>query len=134
MVNEVKEDLEGAKPSCIVVSVGGGGLLLGVLRGLEKVGWQDVPILTMETIGADCFNLSVKANKMIEIQITSIAKTLGARQVASALMERYPMFNITSEVLPDKDAVHGCIRLAGDTILYFSNQNYVAITYRISKN
>ena len=26
------------KPSTIVVSVGGGGLLLGVMKGLEKVG------------------------------------------------------------------------------------------------
>jgi len=68
----------------------------------------------METLGADCFNLSIRAKKRVEIELTSIAKTLGARQVALALMERYPSFNIVSEVLPDKEAVHGCIRLAGN--------------------
>jgi len=38
MIQEIKDDLNGMKPSCFVVSVGGGGLLLGILKGLEATG------------------------------------------------------------------------------------------------
>lgn len=77
------------------------------------IGWKDVPVLALETVGAECFNLSVKANKLVEITLTSIAKTLGARSVTPQLLEKYKDFNVISEVLPDKDAVHGCVRFAG---------------------
>jgi threonine dehydratase len=37
LVEELKVQLP-SKPSTIVLSVGGGGLLLGVMKGLERVG------------------------------------------------------------------------------------------------
>jgi threonine dehydratase len=37
MIDELKVQLP-SKPSTVVVSVGGGGLLLGVLKGLERLG------------------------------------------------------------------------------------------------
>jgi len=38
LVDEVKTQLNGEVPSCIVASVGGGGLLMGVLSGLKRAG------------------------------------------------------------------------------------------------
>jgi hypothetical protein len=35
---------------------------------LFLLGWQDVPVVAMETVGADCFNLSVKAKKMVALE------------------------------------------------------------------
>jgi L-serine/L-threonine ammonia-lyase len=32
------------------------------------LGWQDVPVVAMETFGADCFNLSVKAKKIVALE------------------------------------------------------------------
>jgi len=55
------------KPDVIITCVGGGGLLNGVLQGLSRVGWEDVPVVAMETVGADCFNQSVKAGKIITL-------------------------------------------------------------------
>jgi cysteine synthase len=55
------------KPDVVVTCVGGGGLLNGVLLGLSKVGWEDVPVVAMETEGADCFNQSVKAGKIVTL-------------------------------------------------------------------
>ena len=43
MVEEMQEQLGGVVPSAVVLSVGGGGLLCGVVEGLHRVGWQDVP-------------------------------------------------------------------------------------------
>ncbi|ODN04947.1 L-serine dehydratase/L-threonine deaminase [Orchesella cincta] len=115
MVHEIKEDLRGRKPSCIAVSVGGGGLSLGIMEGLEAVGWKDVPLLCMETVGSECFNLSLKTGTHFVLdELKSIAKTLGARSVTAALLDRVEKFNVVSKVLPDKDAVLGCVRLADD--------------------
>lgn len=57
----------GVKPGAVLLSVGGGGLLCGVVQGLEDVGWLDVPIIAMETVGADCFNAAVKAGKLVTL-------------------------------------------------------------------
>ena len=43
VIDELKTDLNGTKPSLIICSVGGGGLLLGILNGLKRNGWNDVP-------------------------------------------------------------------------------------------
>ena len=37
------------------------------IEGMEKVGWGDVPVLAMETVGADCYNQAIKANKLVTL-------------------------------------------------------------------
>ena len=62
----------------MVTCVGGGGLLAGIARGMNKVNWDHVPIVAMETHGAESFNKAVKAGKVVKLdEITSCAKTLG---------------------------------------------------------
>ena len=81
LVDEVKEQLEEMgeqPPAAFITSVGGGGLAmglwwcnfvnltscnlqptfaLGLVLGIERHGWAgSVPLVTMETEGADCFN------------------------------------------------------------------------------
>lgn len=68
------------------MSVGGGGLLCGVIQGLEDVGWTDVPIIAMETVGADCFNAAVKAGRVVTLDdITRLE--FKRTQVFSAVMD-----------------------------------------------
>lgn len=62
MVKEIFSQLDGKKPDAIVCSVGGAGLLGGVLSGCEQVGWDDVPVLAIETFGSNCFYHSVALN------------------------------------------------------------------------
>ena len=67
------------KPDVVVTCVGGGGLLNGVLQGLTRAGWEDVPVIAMETEGADCLNQSVKAGKIIRLpDITRLVINLSA--------------------------------------------------------
>lgn len=66
MVRELKDSLE-AKPGAIVVAVGGGGLLAGVVAGLQQVGWQDVPIIAAETLGAHSFHEALKAGRLVTL-------------------------------------------------------------------
>ncbi|XP_049596358.1 serine dehydratase-like [Syngnathus scovelli] len=97
------------KPGAVLLSVGGGGLLCGVVQGLKDVGWMDVPIIAMETLGADCFNASLKAGRMVTLDdITSEAKSLGAKRVCAKAFEYGQSQEVTiiSQVVTDQQALH----------------------------
>ena len=53
------------EPDAVVVAVGGGGLLAGVVEGLHRNGWPDVPVIAVETFGASSLAQSVAAGKRI---------------------------------------------------------------------
>ena len=39
----------------------------GLILGMKSAGWDDVPLVTMETVGADCFNKTLKAGRIVKI-------------------------------------------------------------------
>lgn len=114
IVKELKK-VHNFKPGAIALSVGGGGMLCGVVQGLREVGWEDVPIIAMETRGADSLNAAVTAGKLVTLpEITSVAKTLGAKTVglqALKVAQTHPVF---SEVVTDQDAVLAVERFVDD--------------------
>ncbi len=113
MIGEVAE--AGFKPGAVVVSVGGGGLLCGVLQGMHEAGWSDVPVLAVETEGAASFAGSVQAGHLITLErITSIATTLGARTVTPKALEWVKRHEIIPWVVSDRAAVKACLRFADD--------------------
>ena len=115
MVEEMQEQLgPGVTPSAVVVSVGGGGLMCGVVEGLHKVGWQDVPVVAMETVGANCFHLAQKAGELVEIYPTSMAKSLGASTAAAQTLVCDAEHTIHSVVIEDRTAVAACCDFAAD--------------------
>lgn len=113
MIDEVVK--QGPKPERVVVAVGGGGLLSGVVMGLQRCGWGDIPLLAVETEGAASFAAALKAGQPTMLpEITSIANTLGAKQVtdqALACAEQQP---ITSVIVSDRSAVEACLRFADE--------------------
>lgn len=108
MMNEVaNQDIQ--KPDVVIVSVGGGGLACGVLEGLHKQGWGDIPLIAVETEGADAFFQSVKANKRIILPaVTSKATSLGAKCITERLMQWRDQHEIINVIVSDKQAKHGC--------------------------
>ena len=98
-------------PDVVVLSVGGGGLLCGVVEGLRRNGWTGVPVIAVETEGAASFAQAVEAGYRVELtEITSIATSLGARQVCEQAFnwsKNYPICNI---VVSDRAAVSACER------------------------
>ncbi|XP_002163226.1 serine dehydratase-like [Hydra vulgaris] len=114
MIHEIKLKLP-EPPSAILLSVGGGGLLCGVLEGLHAVGWSGVPVIAFETIGADCFNKAIEAGYPIKLpEIKSIAKCLGSLSVLPNALEWYGKHKIFSHVVTDKTAVLACLQFAND--------------------
>ncbi|KAG8875173.1 hypothetical protein FRB97_005356 [Tulasnella sp. 331] len=64
MVDEIRDALPpDVKPDAVFCSVGGGGLLGGLITGCQRAGWGDVPIIALETHGANCFYESMAANR-----------------------------------------------------------------------
>jgi len=118
LVHEVSESLGGRAPGAIVASVGGGGLLLGVLRGLQDVGWErEVTAVACETEGANALALSVEAGHQVHLhEITSIAKSLGSPYPSAALLERClrEPRAVRPWVCSDRQAVSACLRFAED--------------------
>nr|XP_033812037.1 L-serine dehydratase/L-threonine deaminase [Geotrypetes seraphini] len=105
IVKELKEAMD-AKPGAIVLSVGGGGMLCGVVQGLREVGWDDVPIIAMETKGADSLNAAVTAGELVTLpEMTSVATTLGAKTVAAQALKVAQEHPVFSEVITDQEAV-----------------------------
>ena len=113
MIDEIAR--AGYKPDAVVLSVGGGGLLCGIAEGLHRNNWQDVPIITVETQGADSFAQSVAAGQRVELPaITSIATSLGARQVCARAFDWTKQHHISSVVVSDKAAVSACEKFIAD--------------------
>ncbi|OXB71044.1 UNVERIFIED_CONTAM: hypothetical protein H355_000306 [Colinus virginianus] len=114
LVLELKDALD-AKPDAIVLAVGGGGLLAGVVAGLQQVGWLDVPIITAETWGAHSFHAALKAGHLITLpDITSIAKCLGAKTVSARALQCAQEIHVISEVVEDAEAVHAVEKFLDD--------------------
>ena len=78
MIAEIAEDLT-TIPDAIFCSVGGGGLIGGVLSGCENAGWENgrisesdvlrllilsiVPVVALETHGSACFSHALSINQ-----------------------------------------------------------------------
>lgn len=110
LVDELKG--QGPKPDLIICSVGGGGLLCGILEGLWNNDWNDVPVMAVETYGAASLHASVQAGRRISIDaITSIAKTLGARTVAAHAFEWTKKHPIACVQVTDASTVQACVEI-----------------------
>lgn len=113
MIDEVVDQCE--KPEAVVVAVGGGGLLCGVLAGLHRHGWGDIPALAVETEGAASFAQSLAAGHLITLPaITTIATSLGAKRVADKLWDWTTHHTIIPTVVSDRDATEACTKFAHD--------------------
>lgn len=113
MIQEVHA--AGVEPGLIVVSVGGGGLLAGLLLGMDEVGWGEVPVLAVETRGADSFAQAMAAGDLVTLPgITSIAATLGARTVCREAIDAARRHRVTPLVVSDRQALDACLAFATD--------------------
>jgi len=101
----------GHKPGAILLAVGGGGLLCGVMEGLQRNGWSNVPVIAVETEGADCFARSIAQGQPVELAtITSVATSLGAKRPCDGALEWAACREIYNVVVSDAQAVKAALR------------------------
>lgn len=107
MIDELAR--QGERPDLVVCSVGGGGLLCGVVLGLQRNGWGSVPVIAAETAGADSYAQALRAGAPVLLPgISSIATSLGARQVCNRAHALAKEHAIESIVVSDAAAVAAC--------------------------
>lgn len=118
LIDEVSEQMSGEKPDAVVCSVGGGGLLCGIVQGLQRNKWRDTRVLALETQGAHSLALSLEHGTLSTLPaITSQASTLGARTVAQQAFKYAQSTDpqtssVKSVVLSDIEAKDACVRFA----------------------
>lgn len=123
LVTELREQMEGKSIDGIVCSVGGGGLLCGIMQGVQKIkqagGMVDVPrVLAVETPGGDSLYQSVQAGELVTLPaITTIATSLGATRVADeafAWTRRAGEKGLISALVTDEECVMAMSRFLDD--------------------
>jgi L-serine/L-threonine ammonia-lyase len=103
----------GARFDAVLTSVGGGGLLAGIVEGLQRNGLRRVPVIAVETEGAASFAAALAAGEPVTLPaITSIATSLGARRVMQRVVDLAREHEIVSVVVSDAQAVAACSRFA----------------------
>ena len=113
MIDEVAAT--GNKPDAVLLSVGGGGLMSGVMEGLSRNGWGDVPVLAVETQGAASLHAAMQAGRRVELEaVTSLATSLGARQVCAQAFALSQGGKVHSLLVSDREAVAACSRFLDD--------------------
>lgn len=105
----------GLKPDAVVLSVGGGGLLSGVVEGLQRNGWGDVPVLAVETTGAASLHAAMQAGHTVELPgIASVASSLGAKRVAEQALSCTRQHPVHCHLVSDRAALEACERFLLD--------------------
>jgi L-serine/L-threonine ammonia-lyase len=100
----------------VFTSVGGGGLLAGIVEGLRRNGLHDVPVIAAETEGAASYAAALAAGEPVALPaITSIATSLGARRVMPRVVAMAREHPIEGVVVSDAQAVRACARFADTT-------------------
>eukprot|EP00980_Cylindrotheca_fusiformis_P004668 scaffold992_cov116-Cylindrotheca_fusiformis.AAC.3 len=115
IVDEVLDDLDSI--GAIVVCVGGGGLLAGVLEGLDRNNKVDAKVIAAETEGASSFGQAWEAGKVVTLPgIDSVATSLGARSVAPVVLDRANAHagGVFSSLCSDAEAVDACLKFSQD--------------------
>jgi len=112
MIDEVAQ--AGESFDAVILSVGGGGLMSGVVAGLDRNGLK-TPVIAVETEGAASLKAAVDAGHPVELAaITSIATTLGAKQVCQRAFDLTRTHDIRCALVSDKAALTACARFLDD--------------------
>jgi len=118
LIDEIVEEI--SHIGAVIVSVGGGGLICGVLEGLERHG-KESKVVACETEGASSFCQSwLKGGEKVRLDtISSIATSLGALEVTEVAITRSHQHQamggkVEAAICTDKEAVEACIKFSED--------------------
>ncbi|WP_176517048.1 pyridoxal-phosphate dependent enzyme, partial [Pseudomonas ceruminis] len=83
--------------------------------GLKRNGWDDVPVVAVETEGAASLHAAVQAGHPVELErLASVATSLGAKRVADQAMACVREHPVHSVLVSDRAALQACERFLAD--------------------
>jgi L-serine/L-threonine ammonia-lyase len=93
------------------LAFGGGGLMNGVVIGLRRAGWLDVPVVAVETEGAAVFAASIAAGRpVVADRIDTIATSLSSRVISPQALAWTAEHPIRSMTVSDRQALDAAVR------------------------
>jgi L-serine/L-threonine ammonia-lyase len=99
----------------VVLSVGGGGLLSGVVEGLRRNGLGACPVFAVETEGAASLARSVAAGRRVTLDaVSTVATSLAAREVCQQAFALTQSHDIRPVLVGDRAALEACERFLDD--------------------
>ncbi|GAN01785.1 L-serine dehydratase/L-threonine deaminase [Mucor ambiguus] len=121
IIHELRDQLgDDNPPAAIVCPVGGGGLLNGVITGLQEVGWKQVPVIAVETHGSNAFQASVVAGKLITLsKISTIASGLASTSISAKSLELSLVHPVVPFAVSDA--------MAADAVRLFAEDNKLIV-------
>ncbi|QGY33072.1 pyridoxal-phosphate dependent enzyme [Pantoea cypripedii] len=113
MIDEVIE--AGLTPDAVVFSVGGGSLLSGIAKGLNRHRLSHIPMYAVETHGTGSLNASINANELITLEkVSGIATTLAASRVCENAFNVASKMNVNSILVSDDETLDACRQFIED--------------------
>jgi L-serine/L-threonine ammonia-lyase len=119
LMDELVEELPNKlQLGAIVASVGGGGLLCGILEGIARHSLHSTRVITSETEGAASFQKAWLQGKPIRLEsIDSVATSLGALEVTPVSLERAKALtarggSLVPQICTDAEAIDACLQFA----------------------
>lgn len=119
VIDEIYQEME-EEPATLIVSVGGGGLLCGVLEGLDRLNAK-CNVIAAETDGASSFAQAWNSGELVTLpSIDSVATSLGALQVSESALERSKhheeksLGTVKAAICTDTEAIDACFKFAQD--------------------
>jgi L-serine/L-threonine ammonia-lyase len=101
------------EPDMVVAATGGGGLLCGIMEGMERNNWKRTVFLSAETEGAASYARAMEAGQVVTLdRIDTIATSLGAKQVAESAFEWSRRRTVQRHLCSDAEAVAAVRSLA----------------------
>lgn len=116
MVDEIPAQLEKlgfhrGQLKAVVCSVGGGGLYNGIVTGLRRNGWLDVPVIAVETNQTPTLAESAKAGEMVTLrEVRTISTSLGAPYIAQKTWDFFNSHPSHLVLVDDADASSAVVR------------------------
>ena len=114
MIKEIAEDKSSPEPDLIMASIGGGGLISGIISA-TKCYLPSARVSGIETLGADCMKRSIEAGELVELdRIASIADSLGARRTEERPFSIVKDYIAELAVVEDRAAVEAAFTLLAE--------------------
>ncbi|KAJ1976903.1 catabolic L-serine/threonine dehydratase [Dimargaris verticillata] len=109
LISEIKLQLGHQPPEGILLGVGGGGLLAGVLQGLDAHQWNQVPAIAVETHGSNAFQSSRVSGQVQTLDACkTLASGLRSKRVTLAAINQSTSHPVIPFSVSDPMAANAC--------------------------
>ncbi|KAJ1970155.1 catabolic L-serine/threonine dehydratase [Dispira parvispora] len=113
IIPELTHQLPDGSPDALLCGVGGGGLLAGIIMGLQEHSWNKVPVFAVETHGSNVFQTSRVNGELRSLtKCETLASSLRSKTLSSRAFELSAAHPVIPIAISDAMAANACQQFA----------------------